>query len=247
MAIDYPEQPTGKDKALAVGRAAVESIPWLGPALNALGPIFPDRFKEDDERWKREVTDELNDLARACRRPTISRDSLAWLFALLAGKLDADGTGDVFVSHEEWETRFPNSSRAEVAEALARLSNARWIESQSNANSPSGIGGFCGTSLLFAHTHPWLHQLYPSQDAKEIAAFALEDADPDADAISAMQIQEHYGWQRQRLYPALAYLVDEIVPAAAVERHYHPEYPFIWLYLNGEVRRTLREFAGSQP
>ena len=72
-----------------------------------------------------------------------------------------------------------------------------------------------------------------------IAAFALTQDD----AVSAMQVKEEFAWDKVRLYPALAYLADEVVPPDCTERAYHPEYPFIWLYLSGEVRRLLRRFS----
>jgi hypothetical protein len=243
MDIEYPEKRGRKDKAIAAGRAAAEQLPWVGWVISALGPILPDRFDADEDRWRTEVTDKLNTLARLHCRPTVSRDRLAWLLALLAAKLDRDGTGEVFVSHEQWESVFPDASRIDVEDALAELAHAGWIQTQPDANSPLGIGGFCGTPLLFAHTHPWVHQLYPSEDARRVAAFALETAENDGDAISADEIRKHFGWERRQLYPALAYLATEVVPNAFFEKHYHPEYPFIWLYLNGEVRRTLREYV----
>lgn len=242
MDIEYPEKRGRKDKAIAAGRAAAEQLPWVGWAISALGPILPDRFDADEDRWRTEVTDQLNVLAQLHRRPTISRDCLAWMLALLAAKIDQIGTGEVFVTHEDWEAAFPKASSIDVEDALAELTHAAWIQTQPDANSPLGIGGFCATPLLFAHTHPWVHQLYPSEDAREVAAFALENADPDAGAISAEEIQRHFGWEKRRLYPALAYLAEEVVPNAFFEK-YHPDYPFIRLYLNGEARRTLREYV----
>ena len=240
MNIEYPENPGKKGKLVATGRKLVEQIPWIGKAIEVFGPLLPDHIEDDEQRWKMEVTDKLNLLAELHRRPQISRDSLAWLFALLAAKIDVEGTGDEFICHEEWEDRFSAWSNGDIEEALAELIHADWIAVQDDMNSNSGIGGFHGKPLLFAHTHPWVHQLYPSDDARSIAEFVLGDSNEDA--VSAVQISDHFGWERKRFYPALAFFMTEVVPNAMMERIHHPEYPFYWLYLNGETRRALRAF-----
>jgi hypothetical protein len=239
MTIEYPKKPGGKDKAIEVGKAAANLVPWVGFAVSVLGITFPGHLEDDEERWRREVTDRLNKLDRMLDRPSISQESLAWLMALLAAKADRDGTGEVGVPHNEWQVRFSRYSLGEIEEALAELSHAHWIECWSDANSDSGVGGFHATSLLFAHTHPFVHQLYPSEDARAVAAFALTQDD----AVSAMQIQDHFQWEKRQLYPSLSYLADVVVPSGSTERAYHPDYPFIWLYLNGEVRRVLRRYV----
>jgi hypothetical protein len=58
-----------------------------------------------------------------------------------------------------------------------------------------------------------------------------------------MMIEESMGWDSRRLYPALAFLSAEVLPSDAIETQYHPKYPFIWLYLNGNSRRALRQFV----
>ncbi len=65
------------------------------------------------------------------------------------------------------------------------------------------------------------------------------------EAVSAEMIEENMGWDARRLYPALAFLAEQVLPEGSVETYYNPGYPFIWLYLNGNSRRSLRQFIGD--
>lgn len=239
MTIDYPQKPKAKDKAIAIGKEVARQVPGVGIAITAYEQIVPDRLEQDQERWQREVTDELNRIAELQRLPVIDQGSLAWQLALLASEKNPKGIPDTGVSHDDWSNRFPHASSPEMEEALAELADAGWIETWSDANSPSGIGGFHPTALLFAHTDPFTHLQSPREDAKEIARFALKQKD----AVSAMDIEAELAWEDRRLYPALNYLATAVLPEDATDKQWNPSYPFNWLRLDGEVRRLLRRFS----
>jgi hypothetical protein len=229
----------------AIARAALRGIagavPVAGSGLSeVVGFLTPDRAAEDRTRWEGEITARLNQLAAASGSPNILRDSFAWRLALYTNEKDIAANGEISIDDDELKGQFPEISISELDDALTDLKNANWIECWPDANSRTGVGGFNAKARLFAHTDPVARHTSPVDDAKIAAEFILSD--PDAEAVSSVMLEDHLQWENRRLYPALAFLVSEVFPKDSVETYYHPQYPFSWVYLNGNSRRALREF-----
>lgn len=240
-----PHVPNRKaDVARAAVRGILGAIPGIGsPLAEAASLAMPDPTAKDRARWEIEVTNQLNRLAAASGRPQIARDSFAWQLALYANERDVGANGEVAIDDSAICTRFPDVSMPCLGDALSDLSNADWISCWPDANSRTGVGGFHAKALLFAHTDPVVRRTSPVDDAKSAACFILTQESEEA--VSAMMIEESMGWDARRLYPALAFLSEQVFPTDAVETYYNPKYPFTWLYLNGNSRRALRQFIGE--
>jgi hypothetical protein len=234
---DYPKS----DAARAASKGIAGAIPLVGSVISEVIEHFaPDPAAKDRIRWELEVTNQLNRLTAASGRTQISRDSFAWKLALFANELDTNANGEVAIDDSAIGTHFPDVSNVDLEDALSDLSDADWIDCWLDANSRTGVGGFHTKALLFAHTDPVVWHTSPSVDAMSAAKFILEQESEEA--VSATMIEEKMGWSARRLYPALAFLKEEVFPSDSVESYYHPKYPFTWLYLNGKSRRALRRF-----
>jgi hypothetical protein len=239
--ITPPRKFARNDHGRAALKAIVGEIPIFGSAASEIADrVTPDKAAQDRERWEGDVTSRLNHLALASGRPHISHESFAWDLALFANELDTHANAEVQISDADIAVRFPNIPTSELDDALSDLSNANWISCLQNSNSRTGVGGFMTRALLFAYTDPVVRQSSPVDDAKIAADFILSD--PDKEAVSSVMLEEHLQWENRRLYPALAFLVSEVLPEASIEANYHPQYPFAWAYLNGNSRRALRQF-----
>jgi hypothetical protein len=237
-----PESYPKVDAARAVSKGIVGVIPVVGSAIaEAIEHFAPDPSANDRARWELQVTTRLNKLAAVSGRLQIATDSFAWKLALFANNKDTDANGEVATDDAEISANFPEISTTDLEDALSDLSKADWISCWLDANSCTGIGGFHTKALLFAHTDPFIRHTSPIDDARSIVNFILDQSGEEA--VSAMMIEESMGWDSRRLYPALAFLSAEVLPSDALETQYHTNYPFIWLYLNGNSRRALRQFV----
>lgn len=242
--IDPPTPNRKADVARAAVRGVLSTIPVIGSPLSEIANLaMPDPTARDRARWEIEITTHLNRLAAASGRPQISRDSLSWQLALFANERDLDANGDVAIDESAVCVRFPDISASCLDDALSDLSNADWISCWPDANSRTGVGGFHTKALLFAYTDPVIRRTSPVDDAKLAACFVMTQESEEA--VSAEMIEENMGWDARRLYPALAFLAEQVLPEGSVETYYNPRYPFIWLYLNGNSRRSLRQFIGD--
>lgn len=240
--ITPPENFPKVDAARAVSKGIAGAIPVVGSVIaEAIEHFAPDPSANDRARWELQVTTRLNKLAAFSGRLQIATDSFAWNLAIFANYKDAEANGEVAIDDADISANFPDISTADLEDALSDLLDADWISYWPDPNSRTGIGGFHTKALLFAHTDPFIRQTSPIDDARRIANFILDQSGEDA--VSAMMIEESIGWDSRRLYPALAFLSAEVLPSDAFETQYHPKYPFIWLYLNGNSRRALRQFV----
>jgi hypothetical protein len=239
--ITPPESYPKADAARAVSKGIVGAVPVVGSALaEAIEHLAPDPAAKDRARWEDQVTSRLNKLTAISRRLQIAHNSFAWELALFANNQDTNANGEVAISDADIFARFPDISGADLEDALSDLLSANWINCWQDANSCTGFGGFYTKALLFVHTDPFVRHTSPIDDARRVASFILDQRGEDA--VSAKMIEENMGWEPRRLYPVLAFLVEEVIPAGAFDSPYHPQYPFIWLDLNGSSRRALRQF-----
>jgi hypothetical protein len=240
--ITPPESHPKVDAARAVAKGVFGAIPVVGSAIaEVIEYIAPDPTTADRIRWELQVSTQLNRLTAASGRRQISHDTFAWKLALFANNQDTNANGEVAIGDTEIAAHFPDLSIGDLEDALSDLSKADWISCWPDANSRNGIGGFFTKPLLFAHTDPFVRHTSPIIDAKSVASFILDQ--DGKEEISAMMIEETVELDSRRLYPALAFLMEEVLPSGTFEAQYHPKYPFIWLHLNGSSRQALRQFV----
>lgn len=237
--IHPPDNPALGRNLRRLAIAIVGAVPGIGSFIaEAADEIIPDPETEDRKRWENEITAAVNWLQNFVGFSSIPSTAGAWQIAYVAWDLDIAAKGEVSVTEADVLQRLPNLSVSELDEGIAELEYADWISSWPDANSRTGCGGFHAKSLLFAFVDPIKGTYSPTDDAKAIAEYALTRED----AVSSTEIDDHFRWKPRRLYPALWFLSQHIVPYAC-DNYYLENYPFAWLTLTGESRRQLRVFS----
>ncbi len=238
-----PIAPIRKDPVASwirrLAKGGLGAIPVVGSVLaETYDEVMPNSEIEEQERWQSNITQLANFLQRNIGVVDVPQASVAWRIAEVVWKNDADAKGMVQTSEGAIFESVEGLTLPDAEEGLAQLINAGWIAGYSDPNSRTGIGGVHAKSLLFAFVDPVLIGTSPFDDARQIAAFALENVD----VVSSTDVQSHFGWDNRQCYPALALLGEHIVPDANDAR-YSEEYPFAFLYLNGVTRMKLRQYV----
>ncbi len=203
-----------------------------------MNKIAPNPADDEQKRWQSQITAKLNSVTTAIYGYGVPLGSVAWKIAKIGWDCDVEAKGNVGIDESEVFDQLTYCSFQEIDEGLAQLSSASWINCWSDANSRTGCGGFHCEAALFASLDPTCRATSPIDDAQKIARFLLDTED----SASVTEIDEEFGWENRRLYPALWFLGEWVI-SDSCDKCYIEQYPFNWIMVSGGTRLQLRRFT----
>lgn len=221
-------------------RSALSTIPFVGGLLVEVAEeVIPDDTIEDAQRWQTEVTQALNLLLGQINMAA-THSPHAWGVSKVIWEADCDAKGRVSITEAAVFEALETAADHEIEEAIAELTQIGWIEGSTDPNSITNFGEFYAKAPLFCFLDPILLNSSPIDDARLIADLCLSRDE----SLIVSEIDEHFNWENRRLYPALWFMSENIIPDFC-EKMYLADYPFANIRLGGAARSALRHFIAS--
>ncbi|MDB5433090.1 MAG: hypothetical protein JWP35_4206 [Caulobacter sp.] len=237
-------QPPLDDRSVL--RASLEALAQFHPVSAALSRLYqtthPSQFEQRVIAWRVEITDAANDLEERVAQlerdfqPSLNLSPLGVDLATWLVKTSPKGLTEG-VDFEAIQTAFLNAKARDLQDAAAELKLLGLAEISTDMEHP--VRQVTPRYELFWLFDPVVLGTSPQDDAVEIARFALKD-----DGCHVPELETAMGWDKRRLNPALALVVD-LIGEGRVRQVIQADYVTLGFSMSPEERVALRRLVAA--
>ncbi|MBC6403345.1 MAG: hypothetical protein GDA39_00510 [Hyphomonadaceae bacterium] len=230
-----------QELARKFAEAAVSSmIPVAGGPLAALcSVVIPEKGQIELEKWRKDVSDKLNDFEDAIRfiSESISLSENAATLGRWMSEKSENAYSDSF-DYESVEAQFPEASTTELLEAVGELEIADMIKLSHVLGKQ--FHSVWPLPKLYEVFDPIVFNVSPRDDAAVIAEKLLASEK----SLSVEETARELGWEVRRINPALAIVGNFIAPGRE-SQPLDSTYVIRHMSLIPPVRAKLRKFVNE--
>jgi len=229
-------------------RRVAECLAQATPLTAGLAHLYafthPGDFERQLQTWREEISSETNDLSERLRMiedilaPRMIISELALDIALLLSETSAKGLDWDAVEFDTILKQFPDAEPRKLQRSCAELEHHNLTQNSAAMGHP--VLNLAPRYQLFWMLDPVTQNTAPSDDAKSIVELLLENSRFG----SIPTLEEHLGWTKRRLNPALA-LALQFVDPRRISKSMQPDYVTRSVSLLPEDEMRLERFLAG--
>ena len=234
--IEPPKQSRHREAPRAIFEALAQSNPVTAGLARLFSYTHPSAMECDVASWREQVSDSLNRLEEMLTpRLRVGETGLElarWMVTT------SDSGLKERVGFEKLLLAFPEMDRKALEEACFELEHLDFVSVSSAIGR--AVRSIRPTYRLFWTFDPIWTATDPTADAVAVAQLMIEDDDMGW----IPRLDEHLGWPRRRLNPAVAMLL-EIVATQRTSKEIQHRYPSMGFAIAAEDRYELKRFINN--